>query len=60
MDNDIEELDLTVIHLQPQLDSGEFHAPVLVLGSMLNLAKRNISQNTYSPFKTRQYSRDFK
>ena len=38
MDDDIEELVLTVIHLQPPLDSGKFHAPVLVLGSLLNLA----------------------
>ena len=32
MDDDIGELVLTVIHLQAPLDSGKFHAPVLVPG----------------------------
>ena len=32
MDDDIGELVLTVINLQAPLDSGKFHAPVLVPG----------------------------
>ena len=47
MDDYIGELVLTVIHLQPSLDSSNFHAPVL-LSTCARI--HNISQDTHYPF----------